>query len=106
MTFWECIFEVIKILAIGFAVLFTAMGIIGKIGEESRKNADHGDKLMEKWFKKIPEIMTDTFKEITKFEKEQEEAQKEKIKKMYEDEDNKPGKKKMSMNEDPDWNIL
>ena len=105
MTFWEMIFEVIKILAIFFGVLITSIGIISKIGEESRKNADHGDKLMEKWFKKIPEIMTDTFKEITKFEKEQEEAQNEKMRKMYEIED-KPDKKKMSMKEDPDWNIL
>ena len=66
MSILELIYRVVLTLVIGFTVMIVFSGIIGKIGEESRKNSDHAEKMIDRMFEKMPKMITGCFKEVMK----------------------------------------
>ena len=74
----QILYGVIMALVIGFVACVFMWTVIGKIGEEQRRNSDYALKQIDSIFRKLPGLCMDTFKEVKKLEEEQnkEEAKK------------------------------
>ena len=69
----EILYGVVMVLVITMGLSTIAYLVIGKIGEENRRNSEYAMKCLDKVFRDIPKTMVQTFTEITKMqEKEQE----------------------------------
>jgi hypothetical protein len=89
MNFVELLCKIIEILFIGFSALIVAVGVIGKIGEESRKNTDHAEQSLHRLFKEIPDMVVDTAKTVINMQEEQEKKQHDRRMEEFENEMNR-----------------